>query len=52
MSLQSEMDASSIRARRAFGSVVSKKFCNRVFPNSQRSGCKYADTTLWDAVEL
>ena len=36
----------------ALGSIVSKKFCNRVFPNSQRSGCKYADTALWDVEEL
>jgi hypothetical protein len=36
----------------SFGSVVSKKLCNRVFPHSQWSGCKHSDTLLWDAVEL
>ena len=44
--------ASPYPYQHAFGSVVSKKLCNRVFPNSQRSGRKCADTALWDAVEF
>jgi hypothetical protein len=32
--------------------VVSKKLCNRVFPNSQRSRCQHANTAGFNVVEL